>query len=317
VLARALDTVLDRTVAPGYSRLGYLLRARSWTGAQADPVPGALDGRVALVTGASAGLGLATAVGLARLGARVHLVVRDEERGARARETVLAAVPGAGVAVTRCDVSSLADVRRAASELAGARPGVLVHNAGVLPPRRIRTAEGHELAFATHVLGPFLLTALLADALAPDGRVLLVSSGGMYAQRLVLDDVAVARVPYNGTTAYARTKRMQVVLAGLWAERLRDTGVRVHSVHPGWAHSPGLTSSLPRFAAVLGPLLRTPQQGADTAVWLAAAPAGAIGSGRFWHERRARPEHYVPWTRETAAGRARLWELCEQLTATD
>lgn len=154
--------MLDRTVAPGYSRLGYLLRSASWTGERADPAPDALRGRVAVVTGASAGLGTATVAGLARLGATVHLVMRDEERGERARATVAATVVGADLQVVRCDLSSLADVGRAAPELVAAGPGLLVHNAGVLPPRRIVTAEGHETALATHVLGPFLLTALLA-----------------------------------------------------------------------------------------------------------------------------------------------------------
>lgn len=314
MLAPVLDIALDRTIVAGWSRLGFLLRSRSWTGDRADPAPGALRGRVAVVTGASAGLGLATATGLARLGATVHLVVRDEQRGERARAAVAAAVPGAGLHVTRCDLSSLADVARAAPAIAAARPHALVHNAGVLPPRRTMTAEGHELAMATHVLGPFLLTALVAGAMPPGGRVLFVSSGGMYAQRLTLDDVGSEQDPYRGTATYARTKRMQVVLAGLWAQRLRDAGVSVHSLHPGWADTPGLAGSLPRFDRLISGLLRTPQEGADTAVWLAAAPAAAIGSGLFWQDRRPRREHYVPWTRETPTDRARLWSLCEHLT---
>lgn len=314
MLSSALDTVLDRTIAPGYSRLGFLLRSASFTGERSDPVPGALRGRVALVTGASAGLGTATVEGLARLGATVHLVVRDAGRGERARAAVAAAVPGADLHVSLCDLSSLDDVRRAGAELAAAAPDVLVHNAGVLPPRRIRTVDGHELAFATHVLGPHLLTSLLAGAVRPGGRVLFVSSGGMYAQRLALDDVASAAEPYRGTAAYARTKRMQVVLAGLWAQRLAERRIGVHAVHPGWADTPGLTSSLPAFRTVLRPLLRTAAEGVDTAVWLAAAPAEVLGTGRFWHDRRPRPEHYVRWTRESPADRERLWELCERLT---
>ena len=106
---------------------------------------------------------------------------------------------------------------------------------------------------------------------------------------------------------------MQVVLAGLWAERLTD--VSVHAVHPGWAATPGVTSSLPAFNRIIGPLLRTPEEGADTAVWLAPAPASVIGTGRFWHDRRARPEHYVPWTRETPTDRERLWMLCQSLVS--
>jgi dehydrogenase/reductase SDR family protein 12 len=311
VLISALDTVLDRTVAPGYSRLGYLARSAGWSGAQADPEPGALAGRTALVTGGGGGLGLATVAGLARLGAAVHLVVRDEGRGGQARARLLAQVPGADLRVTRCDVSDLDDVRRAAAVLADARPDLLVHNAGLLPPERRTTAQGHELTLATHVLGPHLLTRLLAGPLGErGGRVLWIASGGMYAQRLRFDEPD----PYDGTTAYARTKRMQVVLSGLWAHELRGR-VDVHAVHPGWADTPGLASSLPGFGRLLGPLLRTAEQGADTAVWLAAAPADVAGTGRFWHDRRPRPEHYVPWTRESAADRAELWARAESLTS--
>lgn len=307
MLASALDTVLDRTVAPGYSRLGYLARSASWSGAQADPAPGSLAGRVALVTGGGGGLGLATVTGLATLGATVHLVVRDEGRGATARAQVAAAVPGADLHVTRCDVSDLDDVRRAVAVLADAGPDLLVHNAGVLPPARTETPQGHELCLATHVLGPHLLTRLLHDGLVErGGRVLWIASGGMYAQKLTFDEP----VPYNGTTAYARTKRMQVVLSGLWAQR---RGLDSHAVHPGWADTPGLASSLPGFGKLIGPLLRTAEQGADTAVWLAAAQD--VGSGRFWHDRRPRPEHYVPWTRETPAGRDALWARVEALTS--
>ncbi len=305
VIFRALDTVLDRTIAPGFSRIGYRVRSATWSGAQADPPPGALAGRTVAVTGASAGLGLATAEGVARLGAAVHLVVRDEGRGAAARDAIAAAVPGATLHVTRCDLSELADVRRAAPELAGV--DVLVHNAGVLPPERRVTADGHELTLATHVLGPHLLTRLLAGTV---GRVVFVSSGGMYAQRLRFDEPGAGGGRYDGTTAYARTKRMQVVLAGLWAAE----GLDAHAVHPGWAATPGLASSLPGFATLLGPLLRTAAEGADTAVWLAAAPPAVAGTGRFWHDRRPRPEHMLPWTRESAADRERLWALCETLT---
>lgn len=324
MIARIVDTLLDRTVAPGYSRLGYLLRSAGFVGDRADPAPDALRGRVVLVTGASAGLGTATVEGLARLGATVHLVVRDAGRGERARDAVAAAVPGADLHVSLCDLADLDAVRRAGRELTDARPDVLVHNAGVLPPSRILSPQGFELAFATHVLGPHLLTSLLAPAMAPDGRVVFVSSGGMYAQKLDLDDAELSAggassdtastTPYNGTAAYARTKRMQVVLTGLWADRLAASGVSVHATHPGWADTPGVTSSLPAFRTIVGPLLRTPAEGADTAVWLSAAPAPVIGTGRFWHDRRARPEHYVPWTRETPADRERLWTVCQTLT---
>ena len=145
--------------------------------------------------------------------------------------------------------------------------------------------------------------------------MLWVTSGGMYAQPLRLDDLQYEYGEYSGTAAYARTKRMQVALAREWGERLAGSGIVVHSVHPGWADTPGLAESLPRFKALARPLLRSPEQGADTIVWLAAADQPSSSSGRFWHDRRERPTHYAGRTREGAADRRALWEACEALTA--
>ena len=113
---------------------------------------------------------------------------------------------------------------------------------------------------------------------------------------------------------YARTKRAQVILTELWAKRLAGTGVVVHAMHPGWVDTPGVASSLPRFHRLTGPLLRSPEQGADTIVWLGAAAEPGESSGGFWHDRRRRPTHRVPWTRETPEDRERLWRECERLT---
>lgn len=321
-MSSTVDTLLDRLIVPGYSRLGYLARHASWSGDRADPAPGSLAGRVALVTGASSGLGEATAAGLARLGAAVHLLVRNADRGEQARSRIRELVPGAELTVEVCDVGELAQVRRFCAEFAARVPAldVLVHNAGLMPPRRTETSEGNELTLAVHVLGPHLMTGLLTGPLAAgatrsgtDSRVLVVASGGMYAQPLQVEDLQYTRGDYGGTSAYARTKRMQVVLAGLWARELAGTGVTVHALHPGWAATPGVTGSMPGFDRVVGPLLRTPAQGADTAVWLAAAPPRTVGTGRFWHDRAPRPAHYFRWTRETGADQEKFWEQVEEL----
>ncbi|WP_284744664.1 SDR family NAD(P)-dependent oxidoreductase [Amycolatopsis sp. RTGN1] len=302
-----IDTLLDRSVVLGYSRAGYLLRRRTWPAA--DPAPDALRGRVALVTGASSGLGEAVAVGLARLGAEVVLVVRDLGRGEDALARVRAAVPEAKVRTARCDVADFASVR----ELAAREPrvDVVVHNAGVLPPERGESVDGHEITLATHVLGPLLLTELLRPALraSADARVILMSSGGMYTQSLAVDDPEYRAGRYRGATAYARTKRMQVELTPLLAERWRADGIAVHSLHPGWADTPGLATSLPAFRRLVGPLLRTPEEGADTAVWLAATQH-APPAGRFWHDRRERPRHLLPHTHATAAEVETLLRYC-------
>ena len=311
-----MDTVLDRLVV-GNSRIGYAIRRRlgRWP---ADPAPGSLTGTTALVTGAGSGLGLATATGLANLGARVHLLGRSAERLRFARAEVLGRVPGADVHIEQCDLAVMARVREFADDFADRVPrlGVLVHNAGAMTATRTETEEGNEVGFATHVLGPFLLTTLLRTALAAaaPARVIFVSSSGMYGQALRVDDPQFREGDYRSVTAYARTKRMQVSLAREFAQRLQPVGIAVHAMHPGWVDTPGLATSLPRFHTLLAPLLRTPAEGADTTVWLAAAADPQSHSGQFWHDRRIRPTRLLRPTGDTAENRAQLWRICEQLT---
>lgn len=299
----SLDTFLDRTVVPGYSRLGYRLRSRSWSAD--DPRPNALSGITAVVTGARGGLGKATAAGLAGLGATVRLVVRNADKAADAVADLRAASPSATFLVDECDLADLDSVRRYAASLTG-RIDVLVHNAGVLPARRTESPQGHELTLATHVLGPLLLTDLLRPQLA-DGRVILVASGGMYTQRLPVDDPEYRHGTYRGATAYARSKRIQVALTPLLATELAPAFVA--TMHPGWSQTPGLTGSLPLFTSITRPLLRTPAQGADTTVWLAATEQ-ALPSGYFWHDRRTRPAHYFRHTEDSDAAVRSVWNYC-------
>lgn len=303
-IASALDTALDRTVAPGYTRLGLAVRRRlsTWP---ADPVAGSMAGRVAAVTGATSGLGVATAEGLARLGAEVRLVVRDVAKAEGVRRELLARVPGATIAIDRCDLGDLDDVRRFAAELDVAHLDVLVPNAGAMPPTRTESPQGHELTMALHVLGPVLMTELLRPKLT-NARVVLVTSGGMYSQRLRDDDPEYRNGAYAPATAYARSKRAQVELLSVLDARWAADGISVHATHPGWADTPGVVDSLPTFHKLTGPFLRDAAGGADTTVWLAATTPAPEG-GLLWHDRRARPTHLLRKTRTGAAERDHLW----------
>lgn len=307
----ALDTILDKALVPGYSAIGPALRRHWWP---ADPDPQALAGRHVVVTGGSSGLGRAAAAGIARLGATVHLVGRNADRLRQAAETIRDEVPGAELLEEVCDVSDLDSVRAYAADLGG-RVGTLhaiVHDAGVMPPERSETAQGHELALATHVIGPLLLTELLREnlAAAESPRVVIVSSGGMYSAPLddtIGDDVEYRHGTYEGVRAYARTKRIQVTMAELLAGRLAADGITVHSMHPGWADTPGITDAMPRFAKVVAPILRTAEQGADTIVWLTASPEATRTTGEFWSDRRARPTYYLPGKADDPAARRAVW----------
>jgi NAD(P)-dependent dehydrogenase (short-subunit alcohol dehydrogenase family) len=168
-------------------------------------------------------------------------------------------------------------------------------------------------------LSPFLLTRALRPVLeaAAPSRVIVVASGGMYTEPLDVDALDPDPAAYDGTKAYARCKRAQVVLTEEWTRHLLDTGVTVNAMHPGWADTPGLRTALPGFTRMVGPLLRTPEEGADTIVWLAAAPDAADQSGLFFLDRRARAKHRLRRTRRLDEAReaARLWRVCEERTA--
>jgi NAD(P)-dependent dehydrogenase (short-subunit alcohol dehydrogenase family) len=311
--ADAIDAEASAHDKVSFSRLGFELRQPTFDDDDLDHVAG----RTVVVTGATAGLGRATAHRLAELGARVVMVVRDADRGKAAAAEITAATGNAEVSVVVGDMASLDSVRAAAQTLLDRedRIHVLVNNAGVLLNERLVSPDGHELVLATNVLGPFLLTELLLDRIVDSApsRIIEVSSGGMYSERVEIEDPHTERREFVGNAVYARTKRAQVILTELRAVRLAGAGVVCHSMHPGWAATPGVASSIPLFEAKFRDILRTPAQGADTIVWLAAADEPARSSGQFWLDRRVRETHRGDVTRETEAERQALWDMCRRL----
>ncbi len=317
-LRRFVDAALEATVVGSFTSLGFDARRRLFDWAGEPPLDFA--GRTVLVTGATSGLGLATATAAAGLGARVGLVVRDRTRGEAARTTIAAATGNDAVFVTIADLSDLTSVATAAASLRadGTPIDAVVHNAGALLHERRETADGIEVTLATHVVGPHRFTAELLDLLAPSARLVWVSSGGMYTQALKLDDLQSIAPPYDGALAYARAKRAQVALAREWATRLAGRGTIVHAMHPGWADTPGVVEALPRFHRMLRPVLRTPAQGADTILWLIGSAEAGRTTGGFWLDRRPRPTDRLPGTRVDDATRRALWDAITELAgATD
>ena len=314
ILRAGLDRLLDASIFCSFDRSGYLRHA---TGFAPGDVDVDLTGRVALVTGANSGIGFETSLALALRGATVWMLCRDPGRGEHALQELRRRSGSRRVHLALLDVSDLGAVREFVAGFRAAHVDVLVHNAGVLPDVRIESADGHELTLATHVLGPWLLTQALRSRLlaSQDARVVIVSSGGMYTQRLSLEDCEWRGRPYDGVAAYAQTKRMQVVMARLLAGDFPADRVTVSAMHPGWADTPAVRSSLPRFWSAMRGRLRTPAEGADTVVWLAASPGARGRTGRFWFDRAERSAHLLPWTRESSADRAALEAFCRRHTA--
>jgi len=308
-LARVVDALAEATVAPSFSRVGISLRSRL----EAWEAPPTMGGRVVVVTGSTSGIGLAAATALAALGATVHLVGRDADRARQAIATVEAAGPEP-VQVDLVDMADTGAVAALATRLSESyeRLDALIHNAGALTRSYTATPAGMELTVATQVLGPYVLTAKLAPLLwqTPGATIVTVSSGGMYTQRFDLTELEMGPGDYDGVVAYARAKRAQVVLAEAWARAFAPAGVSSFAMHPGWVDTPGLEAGLPRFRTLWRPLLRTPAQGADTVVWLAAGGPAAeatvqgvsVPTSGFFHDRRSRSDHRFPLLHPTRPG---------------
>jgi NAD(P)-dependent dehydrogenase (short-subunit alcohol dehydrogenase family) len=305
----SVDDLLESSVVGSFSRFGYRWRSRAW-----DTTLPRLEGRVAVVSGATSGIGLETARQLAALGARTLLIGRNQERLDHAVAEIEADSTG-DVFGLRADLSSVAAVTDLAANIIDTEPRVdiLVNNASVLPAEKTMTDEGIELTLATNLIATFVLTNRLIPRMieSAPGRIITVSSGGMYTVPLDVNGFETNAEEFSGATMYARTKRAQVVLTEMWAEQLAGTGVVAHAMHPGWVDTPGLKMSLPRFHTITRPFLRSVPEGADTIVYLAADESVAETSGQFWHDRAPRRTHRSEKTRTSEEEKDRLWAyLC-------
>ncbi len=313
--ASVVDSLIEAPIAPSFTRVGYQLRSRLEHWSQLASYD--LTGRTIVVTGATSGIGRQAAEEFARLGAHVVISGRDVGKARRVQAEIAARTGSSALSMACADMAELDQVQAMADELLAAhrRIDVLVHNAGALTGHRSVNSVGIESTVASQVLGPFLLTSRLLGALPEGrpGRVITMSSGGMYAAGLTVDNLQMTAEDYRGSEQYARAKRAQVTLNEMWARRVDRDAVVFHALHPGWADTPGVEASLPQFRRLMKPLLRTPAEGADTLVWLAADDGEPVRtSGDFWLDRKRRRIHRLPSTRrsDTADRRHALWDWC-------
>jgi len=289
---------------------------------------GDLSGKVAVVTGANSGLGLATARELARAGATVVSTSRDDAKAAATREAIASEVPQAELDPRVLDLASLDSVREFTAAAAADHPriDVLVNNAGIMMPPRSETADGFELQFGTNHLGHFALTGLLLDALAAGdaSRVVTVSSLEHRPGKLAFDDLQ-SESGYSPRGAYQQSKFANVVFGLELDRRLRAAGLPVISVlaHPGYSatnlQSTGPTGPMKAILAVSNKLFA---QGADKGALpqLYAATAPGVEGGQFFgpdgfQQARGGPTEVQPVGRARDAETARrLWEVSERLT---
>jgi dehydrogenase/reductase SDR family member 12 len=276
-----------------FSAIGYRARALTW-----QPLPGDCKGQTWIVTGATAGIGRAVVEGATRRGATVLALARSREK----LDALVRSSSGAGRVIPLVvDLSLVADTRRAAAEIVaqGTRVDVLVNNVGLLLDDLSTTAEGFETSYATNLLTHWVLTEALLQgaALAPQATIIEMSSGGMYNAPLTLDYMNMKDPrKYNGVYAYAVHKRGQAELVKYWQKQHGAGGLRCYVMHPGWADTDGVKTAMPNFRRRLRSVLRDPAQGADTALWLAAARPTDEGAQAFWFDRAPRAAHAFPHT---------------------
>ena len=319
-MSNFFSSLLDTAIVPGFSRIGFLARSRMnhW-----DQVSGYdLTGKVVVITGPTSGLGKECVRILAPTGAQLVLVARNKAKCDDVISSVRDICTGPEPVCVVAEMGDLQSVANAAREIAGRFSQVfaIVHNAGALLNSREESPQGIEQTVASHVLGPHLLTTvLLPNLIAGQGRVVTVSSGGMYSAELPNIDqkrsMELRADSYNGSKQYAIAKRAQVTLNEIWASKERS--VHFDAMHPGWADTPGVQESIPAFRRITKPILRSPEQGADTIAWLSAVQPIPGASGSFWSDREVRSIHKLPTTRrsDTAEARTNLWNWCNQKIA--
>jgi dehydrogenase/reductase SDR family protein 12 len=190
---------------------------------------------------------------------------------------------------------------------------LLIHNAGDMPNSLTISKDGIEQMFASQVIAPFIITKTLADSgmLRQGCRVIFVSSGGMYLQKLDLSDLLFEKRSYNKYTGYANAKRAQVILAKHFSEKYPQ--YLFSSMHPGWADTPGVSYSMPLFKKLLNKRLRSAEEGADTILWLATTHD--YPNGKFWFDRKLAKTTILNLNKSSEKEEEFLWNYCESIFA--
>jgi NAD(P)-dependent dehydrogenase (short-subunit alcohol dehydrogenase family) len=276
-----------------------------------------MRGKKVLITGANQGLGKASAIALAKMGAELVLVCRNEEKGrAAADEAKAAGAPKVELIVG--DMGSQKDIRRVARDVLAAHEklDVLMNNAGVIIPTRHTTVDGIEETFAINHLGYFLLTTLLLDLLkkSAPARIVSVSSEAHRSATMHWDDVQFSN-RYRPVEAYGQSKLCNILFTKELAKRLEGTNVTANAAHPGpiatgFGHTYG---GFGAFVATLAkPFLKTPEQGARTQIWLASASELEGVTGKYFAKCKEKTPNQAA---QEPAAPARLWKLSEEMTA--
>ncbi len=277
-----------------------------------------MSGKVALVTGGTSGIGKEIARGLARMGATVVITSRDLGRGERAAEELAASAGGGEVTAMQLDVADPPSVRAFAGAFTERHPrlDVLVNNAGGWFSERRVSPAGHEVTLATNLLGPFLLTDLLLEALRAAGRARIVNVVSSMAGNYDAEDLEFARRKYGGFKVYAQSKQALRMLTWGLADQLSGTGITVNAAAPGFVRTAFNENARGLTAAMIGLSARlfavSPERGADTPLWVATAPELDGKTGCFFDQRKEKDGKF-----HDKAAIADLERRCREMVSQD
>ncbi|KAJ7990602.1 hypothetical protein DPEC_G00302100 [Dallia pectoralis] len=301
----------------GFTRSAFLSAAKSFVEKDLET---SMAGRVFMITGANSGIGRATAMAIAKKGGTVHMVCRNKDKAEEARADIVKETGNKEIYVHILDLSETRKVWEFADGFKKKYKtlNVLINNAGCIMREKDVNTEGLEKSFATNVMGVYLLTKGLIPLLekSADPRVITVTSGGMLVQKLRTGNLQTEIGRYDGTMVYAQHKRQQVVLTEQWAKT--HSNIHFSVMHPGWVDTPAVANAMPDFHQSMKESLRTPEQGADTVVWLAISEsAGTKPSGSFFQDRRMVPAHLpLAWTHSSQLEQQQFISVMEDLAKT-
>jgi retinol dehydrogenase-14 len=270
-----------------------------------------MQDHVCLVTGANAGLGKATALGLARLGATVVLACRDQMRGEAALADIKATSGNQAVDLLLVDLSSLASVRSAAADCTRRHPrlDVLINNAGIFTRQRTLTPDGLETMFATNHLGPFLLTNLLLGTLKASVSARILTITAPSTSTLNFDDLQGEK-RFGALGAFGASKACNLLFSYELARRLEGSGVISNAIHPGLVKSTLMKEAAAPIRFVSQVISASPEKAAEVPVYYASSPEVEGVTGKFFRGKKAISSS--PYSRDPANQR-RLWDVSEKL----
>jgi len=300
-----------------YTKSGYESAAKQFVSGDVDVD---CSGLSYMITGANSGIGKHAAIEIAKRGGVIHMVCRNKGYAEAAQKEIQEVATQQGnVHVHILDMSDPRAVTKFAKEFQHPL-NVLINNAGCMVNQRTMTDDGLEKNFATNTLGTHILTEKLIPKLQQQTkgkpRVIIVSSGGMLTNKMDFQDLNFEKMmPFDGTMAYAQNKRQQVIMTEQYA--LKHPNIYFASMHPGWADTPAVRSSMPEFHAKMKNKLRTIPQGADTIVWLAmASRALEFDNGLFYQDRQPVSTHLpLAWTKSSVGDCQELMKRLDEVAA--